>query len=116
MYDFHHTRRLLQVHWLPILFELRGKPRRPNAAGNVALPQFGDFIKRWEKLGEVYSLSTRSREFDRDLTSYVLLQQKLQGCFWEECPCYGRKPQHDVRRVCKGCWRAYYCGPRCQAR
>ena len=115
---FSHLRRILQVYWLQVRNELRSTPRPTNSDQDALAMRrtFGDFTERWERLGRLYSLSTKSREEDQNLTAYVLPMQKSRGCFWAECTCYGRRPQHEFRRVCKGCWGAFYCGPRCQAR
>ncbi len=73
-----------------------------------------DMLKRWEELGRAFNLSDKSKENDKNLTSYVTAEELAVGCFYPECLCYGEKPLHGIRRVCKGCWAVYYCGQRCQ--
>ncbi|KAI0821081.1 hypothetical protein BC629DRAFT_422662 [Irpex lacteus] len=37
-------------------------------------------------------------------------------CHWKDCLCsWDEKPPHRMK-VCKGCWRVWYCGMTCQAR
>lgn len=117
-----HFRRLLQPHWLPKLQTLRTtmhelqKKTPPDVEVIVNIQKM---IKEWEKLGTVYRFSRRSTEDDSVayLTNYISTKDKLKGCHMRECPCYGQKsPWHSSRRVCKGCWVAFYCGEQCQKR
>ena len=40
----------------------------------------------------------------------------LKMCHWKECLCSGEeRPPHKMK-VCKGCWRVWYCGANCQTR
>ncbi|KAI0769240.1 hypothetical protein BC629DRAFT_798427 [Irpex lacteus] len=110
---YHYVRRVLQVHWLPVLADLRMSLRRePHSAKLRASLQ--DFMNQWKKLGRVYSLSEWNEEDKSVLEDYSTPEEKLLGCFFAECPCYGHAPVHGYRRVCTGCWAVYYCGKQCQ--
>lgn len=110
---YHYLRRILQVHWLSVLSSLRMAIRRgPESPSLRASLQ--DITRHWERLGRAYSFDERSGEARLGLTDYSTPEEKLLGCFFAECPCYGHKPLHGFRRVCKGCWAVYYCGKECQ--
>lgn len=73
----------------------------------------------WEQLGRVCELDEYDPAF-QDPTPALLISTdsamswwELQGCNWRECLC-ASAPCHRLK-LCKGCWRAVYCGPRCQA-
>lgn len=39
-----------------------------------------------------------------------------RSCRWKDCLCsLDTKPPHRMR-ICKGCWRVWYCGPNCQTK
>ncbi|KAI0785289.1 hypothetical protein BC629DRAFT_505983 [Irpex lacteus] len=117
-----HIRRILQPRWQPILEELRlafQSSQRTRNEDPKYTAQLRDICKVWQELGACYNLNSHSRERDslQSLISYVTPAERLQGCFMTECPCYGRKsPWHKTRRVCRGCWAAYYCNKQCQKR
>ncbi|KAI0825607.1 hypothetical protein BC629DRAFT_10160 [Irpex lacteus] len=114
-----YLRRVLQVHWLPVLDKLRTtlrEGRRTSSLSSAHIQTLKDIIETWEELGLDFNLSERSREDDRGLTNYVTEKEKQLGCFNAECPCYGEKPLHGIRRICTGCWAVFYCGERCQKR
>lgn len=117
-----HLRRILQAHWLPVLQEIRAaiqSPERKDDEDPKVAGQLREVEKMWERLGPLYRLDKRSQELDsvESLIGYIPPAERLQGCFLRECPCYGRRaPWHKTRRVCKGCWVAFYCGERCQKR
>lgn len=115
-----YLRRVLQVYWLPTLRDMR-TALRPSQSGHsqaglsaAARTSLQDILRRWKDLGRAFNLSEKSREEDTGLTNYVTTEELSQGCFFPECLCYGEKPLHGIRRVCKGCWSVYYCGKRCQ--
>lgn len=117
-----HLRRILQAHWLPVLQQIRAAIRSPDRAFDEdpeVTGQLRDVMEMWEGLGRLYRLDKRSQERDsvQSLIGYLLPWERLQGCFLRECPCYGRRaPWHKSRRVCKGCWAAFYCSKQCQKR
>ncbi len=118
-----YIRRVLQVHWLPALEELRAVLRQSSQEASPdstrAVIDLHTMISTWERLGGAYCLSGISRTHDSvaDLTSYLSHEEKTQGCYLTECPCYGRKsPWHKTRLTCKGCWAVFYCGKVCQKR
>ncbi|KAI0732459.1 hypothetical protein BC629DRAFT_1573274 [Irpex lacteus] len=117
-----HLRRILQAHWLPVLQDIRTAIRSPDRAYDEdpeVTGQLRDVMEMWEGLGRLYRLDKRSQERDsvQSLIGYLLPWERLQGCFLRECPCYGRRaPWHKSRRVCKGCWAAFYCSKQCQKR
>lgn len=121
--DYPYFRRLLQVHWLPVLNSLRTALQEIDSNAttnpNVTRTNLRGIIRRWEELGRIYKFSNISREDDslQSLISYVSPQEKLKGCFSPECACYGHDLWwHKTRRVCKGCWVAFYCNQYCQRR
>ncbi len=120
--NYAYLRRLLQVHWLPILNNLCSASRLPelkNFENRETLGKLLTITENWKQLGDVYGFSKRSRDDDRleTLISYVLPEERFRGCSLTECPCYGRKPAcHKTRRVCKGCWSVFYCSTHCQKR
>ncbi len=126
-------RRVLQVHWLPVMQDLRSAARQ-QPRHSMPRPRHGQstddteelhsafregcqqIYSLWEELGTAYKINGMSRRDIKLLPGYVHAEDKAKGCFDTGCPCYGEKPLHKLRRVCKGCWSAYYCGPRCQKR
>lgn len=116
--NYLYLRRVLQVHWHPALTRLRSAllqtgVHRQDEEVRAALRSL---LKRWEDIGWDFNLSFISRDDDMGLTDYVTDKEKFVGCFSAECPCFGQKPLHGVRKICKGCWSAFYCGPRCQTK
>lgn len=120
--NYSHFRRILQVHWLPVRQDLRAalqEAERLHAPDSLEVIDLRDVTGRWEKLGSTYRLSGRSRDDDsvQSLISYLTPEERTQGCYLRECPCYGRKsPGHKARRGCKGCWTVFYCSKQCQKR
>ncbi|KAI0815352.1 hypothetical protein BC629DRAFT_1471167 [Irpex lacteus] len=107
-----HIRRILQVHWLP-------EAERLHAPDSLEVTDLRDVTGKWEKLGSTFRLSRMSKDDDsvQSLISYLTPEERTQGCYLRECPCYGRKsPWHKVRRGCKGCWTVFYCSKQCQKR
>lgn len=116
--NYCRLRRTLQVYWLPALQDIRTalhlSRSQANTSATVSRAELQDMLKLWEELGRGLNLSNKSRENDTNLTSYVTADELALGCFYPGCLCYGEKPLHGIRRICKGCWSAYYCGPKCQ--
>lgn len=112
-----YLRRVLQVYWLPTLRKILTALRPSDAQTGLSAAErasLQNLLKLWKDLGRAFNLSEKSREDDTSLTSYVTAEELHQGCSFAECLCYGEKPLHGTRRVCKGCWAVYYCGERCQ--
>ncbi|KAI0825585.1 hypothetical protein BC629DRAFT_8578 [Irpex lacteus] len=112
-----YIRRVLQVYWLPTLQKILATLGPSDAPEDLSVAERGSLrglLKRWKELGRAYNLSERSRDDDTGLTDYVTAAELSLGCHFTECLCYGQKPLHGTRRVCKGCWSVYYCGERCQ--
>ncbi len=114
-----YVRRILQVYWLPTLRKILNTLRSgvPSARTDLSAAErasLQELLKLWKDIGLAFNLSEKSREDDTGLTSYVTAEELRQGCYFAECLCYGEKPMHGIRRVCKGCWAVYYCGERCQ--
>jgi hypothetical protein len=114
-----YLRRVMQVYWLPSLNDMCDLLCKIQATGvteaeDGRITCLDELIYHWRKLGRLFRLSERSRADDKNLTAYVSLRNKQRGCYWTECPCYGQEPVHGTRRVCQGCWQAFYCGKRCQ--
>ena len=66
---------------------------------------------RWAELGRALEkYDTKLELDDRDIKSAFLGRSR---CAWSKCLCSIYKPVHALR-VCKGCWRVAYCGPKCQ--
>lgn len=118
-------RRIIRLYWMPVLEKLRVSqppPRGtfPTFLHGSAVPQdpVEDGIKRWLKLGRTFGLKEHaiqsSPSYTDDLDTIIPVSEQRRGCFTKQCPCYGRTPLHRLDYLCKGCYRAIYCGPRCQ--
>ncbi len=115
-WDYTYLRRILQVHWLPVLKDLQ-TVLRASQQHNRPSSDLQVIMEKWQELGTVYYLSDKSRECDslETFISYVTPAERRKGCFLTECLCYGHKSTwHQTRRVCKGCWSAFYCSKQCQ--
>lgn len=121
--SYAYIRRILQPHWQPILNDLRlalqssQRTRTGSDSNRQSIFSLKGITETWQELGAAYNLNSHSRDHDslQSLISYVTPAERLQGCFSTECPCYGHKsPWHKTRRVCKGCWGAFYCSRQCQ--
>ncbi|GJE90283.1 zinc finger MYND domain-containing protein [Phanerochaete sordida] len=71
------------------------------------LPQWREPLVVWRRLGRF--MPADAREDGEEERRGV-----FERCAWRECGCHVHRPLHLVK-VCKGCWLASYCGPRCQA-
>lgn len=113
--DYLHMRRLVRLYWSSTLDKLRDALAQiPPLGRDIRVRKaFKGMIQLWEELGNSVAI-TRAESLAID--SGVDASEVLQGCFYEKCPCFGRKPLHKPRYVCKGCWTTIYCGKRCQKR
>ncbi|CAL1703078.1 unnamed protein product [Somion occarium] len=72
-------------------------------------------IKLWTDLAKAHDIRS---DVQPDEAEDVVAGQLVwsRRCHWRDCVCsHTPKPNHRVH-VCKGCWRTYYCGIRCQKR
>ena len=114
-------RRIVRLYWLPTLDNLRTAHQSSARSGRDELNSLDSGIRIWFELGHAFWLvedTERSRQAEGVYQDNIPrpFTETLLGCYAPDCPCYGRKALHGHMRVCKGCWRAKYCGPRCQRR
>lgn len=117
--SYSFVRHTLRLYWIPTLDDLRSalsRQRRLRGANPTVREVLEMFTQTWLDCGHAYELEEETeRRIDgaaEDLASATF--ERWKGCFYEKCVCYGRTPLHGSRRVCKGCWRTYYCGKKCQ--
>lgn len=66
-------------------------------------------LKAWSFLGASLRLKENYRRSVHPNRNWL----PPKPCHWEKCLCSTVFPQHSMR-VCKGCWRVFYCSARCQ--
>ncbi|KAI0338415.1 hypothetical protein BDW22DRAFT_1363038 [Trametopsis cervina] len=118
-----------QRTWYPTLRKLRQHPIiGDNLQERAYMSRIRDHaVRTWVLFGkrlklneyvEERRLRTLAEKGLSELDVGLQLQAIAPGsrrCLWKECLCsWDAKPPHHMR-VCKGCWRAWYCGPACQA-
>lgn len=117
-----YLQHLVRLYWIPTLDSLRAARRptdrrmRPSAD---ALRSLNEGIRIWNELGDAFKLdegAERTRLVQDNFESNAPYSDRFLGCFTTDCPCHGRKSLHGYMHVCRGCWRAVYCGPQCQTR
>lgn len=98
--DTKHRRRFVhiaQLYWPRCIQVLR------------CLPIPTQLLESWEAMARALKLK-EAHEFPPD---YRYRWQGHKPCYLDDCLCSQMRPKHPMR-VCKGCWRAYYCSVRCQ--
>lgn len=101
--------------WYPILTRLR----QLKAMRDHREQMWTYVVVLWEQFGQTCGLSSSDR-LTREPVPWGSHLVKLQnprsvrrGCSLDSCMCM-MAPSHKLK-VCKGCWRAFYCSERCQA-
>ncbi|TCD66132.1 hypothetical protein EIP91_001741 [Steccherinum ochraceum] len=89
---------------------------RPKDVAQTALKN--DALKHWRLYGKAFYFKENDVKFVTLKRASPLSTEEAywripRECFWLECACAGHDAHHSVR-VCKGCWRAVYCGKFCQ--
>ena len=94
--------------WLPVLKQLR-------ALNIPADSEQYKWVQIWLDFGHNMGFRERfeQRLYDRLIESPRDVPRK--HCHWEGCICTDKRPKHSVR-ICKGCYRVFYCSKQCQKR
>lgn len=103
--------------WHPTLMTLKSLSARPGPTQEMweCLSSF------WRQTGEAFSLNPSSRDVrnpkpwpELALGWKLTAGDSRKGCGWKDCLCV-IAPAHPLK-VCKGCWRQFYCSTKCQTR
>ena len=70
-----------------------------------------DMIEAWEEYRLKLGISRSDKWTEQDEAESAV----WGACALKTCLCSRRATHHHKMRVCKGCRRVLYCGPRCQA-
>ncbi|CAL1711766.1 unnamed protein product [Somion occarium] len=95
-------RELMRKSWSPAMESFKASPpdqQDPRYQSYLSLQEIGRTLNMDEK-------STETPYFPGYDTC-------IQSCHFADCLCSHKRPLHALR-VCKGCWRVYYCGRSCQ--
>lgn len=114
--------KVTQDIWYPTVKEIREFPIPLN---DDQIPRMRDWaLNTWldfgKKLGFSERVEARKAKAAEQTTEQKPAEKKrhrpgTRACGWKECLCsWDVKPPHSMR-LCKGCWRAWYCGHTCQS-
>ncbi|CAL1693876.1 unnamed protein product [Somion occarium] len=92
----------VQRVWKSIFKGLQDLPRSPTKHRTLS---------EWRIFCAAVGLKEGSR-YDFELDTEPITSNEKR-CYWRKCICSRRDPEHSIR-VCKGCWRVFYCSSHCQ--
>lgn len=108
--------RAARVVWLPTLQEIRALPRSRDYRERALCKNVENV---WQTFGNRLGLEEPTEERRRSEEVRPQLPRiwpSRQGCRWRDCLCSeDAHPPHRMR-VCKGCWKVFYCSTNCQKR
>lgn len=94
--------------WKPTIAELRRMRVGDPAVRNKMTTQ-------WQVLGRAFGLTDSSQGVPiyTDTMEYDIHYER-KNCHLSSCICHTYAGAHEMR-VCKGCWKVFYCTTKCQA-
>ncbi|KAI0691441.1 hypothetical protein BC835DRAFT_1307494 [Cytidiella melzeri] len=108
--------------WYPTVQDIRSHPIPVNNEQVVRMRDWA--LKTWVNFGKKLGFNERVEErrfkaMEEQGDVRAERQPMTPGsrrCHWNKCLCsWDDKPPHHMR-MCKGCWRVWYCGANCQTR
>lgn len=85
--------------WFPTLKRIRATRPSDRTFRDKALALWQEFGRRLEL---------------REVQPKVESLGHVLGCRWRDCLCHEKRVRCHRMKVCKGCWKALYCGTKCQ--
>ncbi|CAL1711740.1 unnamed protein product [Somion occarium] len=98
----HNLQQVVGKVWRPTIEALEGH-RFDRADPRYTL------LHSFLRLGRVLQLDRRAEP----IPHFPGYETCVQSCHFPNCLCSNKRPMHPMR-VCKGCWRVFYCGKPCQ--